>query len=101
MRSVASPTWPRTCSISRVASDQPLRSEPVELEELSRAVGAEFGASAQELDVTLDVSPPPGPCWGHGDPGALAHVLRILLDNRFAAPSASRPPTTATRRPSR
>jgi signal transduction histidine kinase len=72
--------------LSRLDSDQPLRNEPVELEELSRAVGAEFSARARELGVELDVRSPPGPCWGLGDPGALARILRILLDNalRFA-----------------
>lgn len=72
--------------LSLLDSDQPLRSEPVELEELSRAVSAEFAARARELGVELDVRPPPGPCWGRGDPGALARILRILLDNalRFA-----------------
>jgi signal transduction histidine kinase len=72
--------------LSRLDSDQPLRNEPVELEELSRAVGAEFAARARELGVELDVRSPPGPCWGLGDPGALARILRILLDNalRFA-----------------
>ena len=72
--------------LSRLDSDQPLRNEPVELEELSRAVGAEFSARARELGVDLDVRSAPGPCWGLGDPGALARILRILLDNalRFA-----------------
>ena len=72
--------------LSRLDSDQPLRHEPVELEELSRAVGAEFTARARELDVELDVRSAPGPCWGLGDPGALARILRIMLDNalRFA-----------------
>ena len=72
--------------LSRLDSDQPLRNEPVELEELSRAVGAEFAARARELGVELDVRSPPGPCWGLGDPGALARIVRILLDNalRFA-----------------
>ena len=72
--------------LSRLDSDQPLRKEPVELEELSRAVGAEFAARARDLGVELDVRSAPGPCWGLGDPGALARILRIMLDNalRFA-----------------
>ncbi len=72
--------------LSRLDSDQPLRSEPVELQELSRAVGAEFAARARDLGVELDVRSAPGPCWGRGDPGALARILRIMLDNalRFA-----------------
>jgi len=72
--------------LSRLDSDQPLRSEPVELGELSRAVSAEFAARAREEDVGLEVVPPRGPCWGRGDPSAVARIVRILLDNalRFA-----------------
>ncbi|HEV2752720.1 MAG TPA: HAMP domain-containing sensor histidine kinase [Solirubrobacteraceae bacterium] len=72
--------------LSRLDSDQPLRSEPVELGELSRAVSAEFAARAREEDVVLEIVPPRGPCWGRGDPGAVARIVRILLDNalRFA-----------------
>ncbi len=72
--------------LSRLDSDQPLRSEPVELGELSRAVSAEFAARARAGDVELEIVPPRGPCWGRGDPGAVARIVRILLDNalRFA-----------------
>jgi signal transduction histidine kinase len=59
----------------------PLRAEPVELGELSRAVAAEFELSARERGVQIDVVPPPGPCWAAGDPDAVARVVRILLDN--------------------
>ena len=63
-----------------------MRSEPVELGELARAVGAEFERRFEEGGVALEVSAPPGPCWGRGDPGAIARIVRILLDNalRFA-----------------
>src|ERR671936_700333 len=45
----------------------------------------------RERDVELEVTAPPGPCWGHGDPGAVARVVRILLDNalRHAPPGSS------------
>jgi signal transduction histidine kinase len=74
--------------LSRLDASVPLRSEPVELGELARAVAAEFGLRADERDVELDVIPPPGPCWGRGDPDAVARVVRILLDNalRYGPP---------------
>jgi signal transduction histidine kinase len=36
--------------------------------------------------VRVDVVQPIGPCWAKGDPGAVARIVRILLDNalRFA-----------------
>jgi len=53
-------------------------------------VAAEFELRAGESDVELQVPAPPGPCWGSGDPGAVARVVRILLDNALRhAPSAS------------
>ena len=72
--------------LSRLDSDQPLRSEPVELGELARAVSSEFAARAREEHVELEVVQPRGPCWGRGDPSAVARIARILLDNalRFA-----------------
>jgi len=76
--------------LSRLDADVALRDEPVELGEVSRAVAAEFELRAAESDVELQVPAPPGPCWGSGDPGAVARVLRILIDNALRhAPSAS------------
>jgi signal transduction histidine kinase len=76
--------------LSRLDADVALRDEPVELGELCRAVAAEFELRAGEADVELNVPAPPGPCWGSGDPGAVARVVRILLDNALRhAPSAS------------
>ena len=73
-----------------------LREEPVELGELCRAVAAEFELRAGERDVELEVAAPPGPCWGRGDPGAVARVVRILLDNALRyAPGASTDPRRA------
>jgi signal transduction histidine kinase len=76
--------------LSRLDADVELRREPVELGELARAVAAEFEQPAAEQSVRLEVVPPLGPCWGGGDPGAIARIVRILLDNalRFA-PSGS------------
>lgn len=67
--------------LSRLDAGVPLRSEPVELGELSRAVASEFEQRARDLGVALDVVPPIGPCWARGDPGAIARILRILIDN--------------------
>jgi signal transduction histidine kinase len=67
--------------LSRLDAAVPLREEPVELAELCRAVAAEFELRAIEHAVELDVTTPPGPCWGRGDPDAVARAVRILLDN--------------------
>ena len=67
--------------LSRLDAAVPLREEPVELGELCRAVAAEFEIGGRERDVELEVTAPPGPCWGRGDPDAVARVVRILLDN--------------------
>jgi len=67
--------------LSRLDAAVPLREEPVELGEICRAVAAEFELQAHERGISVAVVPPPGPCWGRGDPGAVARVVRILLDN--------------------
>lgn len=67
--------------LSRLDAGVELRREPVELGELSRAVGAEFALRARDRDVTVDVVPPTGPVWAAGDPGAVARMVRILIDN--------------------
>ena len=67
--------------LSRLDAAVQLRSEPVELGELARAVAAEFDLRAHELNVELRVLPPAEGCWGRGDPDAVARVVRILLDN--------------------
>jgi signal transduction histidine kinase len=74
--------------LSRLDAAVQLRSEPVELGELARAVAAEFDLRARERDVELRVMPPADGCWGRGDPDAVARVVRILLDNalRYGPP---------------
>ncbi|QEC50069.1 HAMP domain-containing histidine kinase [Baekduia soli] len=67
--------------LSRLDAGVELRREPVELGELCRAVAAEFELRAREQAVDLQVAPPPGPVWAAGDPGAVARVARILIDN--------------------
>ena len=67
--------------LSRLDAEVDLRSEPVELGELSRAVIAEFelGTAERGIESTLDSSA--GAVWALGDPGSVARILRILLDN--------------------
>jgi signal transduction histidine kinase len=67
--------------LSRLDAAVQLRSEPVELGELARAVGAEFALSAAEREVPVEVVPPPEPRWAKADPAACARVVRILIDN--------------------
>jgi len=67
--------------LSRLDAAVPLRAEPVELSEIVRAVAAEFELRARERSTSVEVILPDGPCWGSGDPDAVARVVRILLDN--------------------
>jgi len=67
--------------LSRIDSGVQLRSEPVELGELARAVAAEMELQAAGHGVVLRVRSDGRPVWAKGDPGALARILRILLDN--------------------
>jgi signal transduction histidine kinase len=67
--------------LSRLDAAVPLRSEPVELGEIVRAVVAEFELRARERFTSIASIPPDGPCWGRGDPDAVARVVRILVDN--------------------
>jgi signal transduction histidine kinase len=67
--------------LSRLDAEAPLRTEPVELSELSRAVAAEFERRAGERDVHIEIRPAHDACWAQGDPGAVARIVRILLDN--------------------
>jgi signal transduction histidine kinase len=74
--------------LSRVDAGLPLRRELVEVGELCRAVLAEFedrlrsGAGAIEMQER-------GPAWTIADPGGVARVVRILVDNalRFSPPA--------------
>ncbi len=76
--------------LSRLDAEVELRSEPLELGEICRAVAAEFELSAGARNVTLDVDPPQRACWVQADPGAVARIVRILLDNALrVAPRGS------------
>jgi signal transduction histidine kinase len=67
--------------LSRLDAEVSLRSEPVELTELARAVVAEMELRASTEDITVSVHAPSQPAWVTADPGAVARVVRILLDN--------------------
>jgi signal transduction histidine kinase len=67
--------------LSRIDAEVQLRSEPVELGELSRAVLAEFELGTAERALTPVLDESAGPVWALGDPGSVARILRILLDN--------------------
>ena len=77
--------------LSRLDAGVDLRSEPVELGEVARAVAAEYALQAHERRTLLEVLPPRGPCWALGDPDAVARVARILIDNalRYTPPSTA------------
>jgi signal transduction histidine kinase len=76
--------------LSRLDAEVALRVEPVELGELCRAVAAEFERRAAERDVRIEVRQSPQACWAQCDPGAVARIVRILLDNAIGiAPAGS------------
>ena len=82
--------------LTRLDADVELRREPVELGEMARAVSAEFELRAAGRDVRLAVACG-GACWASADPGSVARVVRILVDNalRFA-PGGSAVEVSAT-----
>ncbi|HYF27312.1 MAG TPA: HAMP domain-containing sensor histidine kinase, partial [Baekduia sp.] len=67
--------------LSRLDAGVELRPGPLELGELSRAVAAEFQLRARERGVRVEVRPPAAAVWARADAGAVARVVRILLDN--------------------
>jgi signal transduction histidine kinase len=67
--------------LSRLDAQVQLRSEPVELSELSRAVLAEFELGTEERGIVSTLDDAAGPVWASGDPGGIARIVRILLDN--------------------
>jgi signal transduction histidine kinase len=74
--------------LSRIDAQLELRSEPVELGETARAVVAEFAGRARERETDIVLDEVNGQSWAQADPGSVARILRILLDNalRFAPP---------------
>jgi signal transduction histidine kinase len=62
--------------LSRLDAGVELRSEPVELVEIARSVLAEFEVGESRAELSGD-----GPTWVSADPGAVARIARILLNN--------------------
>ena len=77
--------------LSRLDAALELRSEPVELGETARAVAAEFDARAREREIALTLDELGGQAWAQADPGSVARIVRILLDNalRVAPPGSA------------
>ncbi|HEY5428543.1 MAG TPA: HAMP domain-containing sensor histidine kinase [Solirubrobacteraceae bacterium] len=71
--------------LSRIDAQVELRSEPVELGELSRAVLAEFEIGTEQHSIHSTLDDLGGSVWALGDPGSIAQILRILLDNAVRA----------------
>jgi signal transduction histidine kinase len=67
--------------LSRLDAEVGLRSEAVELGELSRAVLAEFELGTADHGIITELDEGKGAVWALGDPGSVARILRILLDN--------------------
>jgi signal transduction histidine kinase len=67
--------------LSRLDAEVDMRSEPVELGELSRAVMAEFDLGSEERRIQILLDDSARQVWALGDPGSVARILRILLDN--------------------
>jgi signal transduction histidine kinase len=66
--------------LSRIDAGIPLRSELVELGAVLRSVAGELQARAAERGQTIEVDDGDR-VWGIGDPGSVAQIVRILLDN--------------------
>ena len=76
--------------LSRIDAEVSLRSEPIELGELGRAVMAEFELPSASRGVTVRLDEGGRPTWALADPGSVARILRILLDNALrVAPEGS------------
>ncbi len=73
--------------LSRLDAEISLRAEPVELGEIARAVVAETDLRAAAKGVTLRVFAASRATWVRADPGAVAQIVRILLDNALAVSS--------------
>ncbi len=76
--------------LSRIDAEVRLRSEPIELGELGRAVVAEFELASTNRGVRITLEDHGRVAWALADPGSVARILRILLDNALrVAPHGS------------
>jgi signal transduction histidine kinase len=67
--------------LSRLDADVELRREPIELGEICRAAASEFELRVLEHHLALRVEAPDDPIWADADPGGVARIVRILVDN--------------------
>jgi len=67
--------------LSRIDSGVPLQAELIETDAIVRAVAAEFELRAEAESLALELDLGDGPAWAVGDGGAVAQIVRILLDN--------------------
>jgi signal transduction histidine kinase len=86
--------------LSRLDAEVALREEPLELGELARAVIAEFELGAGERNAPPELDDPGRPAWALADPGAVAQILRILLDNAVRLSPGHLPVQVRLRTPS-
>jgi signal transduction histidine kinase len=66
--------------LSRIDARLPLRTEPVELSAILESVVAELSVRLIEQHRTIDVGGERA-AWAQGDPGSVAQIIRVLLDN--------------------
>ena len=66
--------------LSRLDAGGPLREERLELAEIARSVIAEFEPRTTHSGAILRLHAP-HPGWATGDPGSVAQIIRILVDN--------------------
>jgi signal transduction histidine kinase len=66
--------------LSRIDAGIPLRSEPVELLAVLESVAAELSVRLQDRPGTIDLAGDAA-TRALGDPGSVAQILRVLLDN--------------------
>ena len=67
--------------LTRLDAEVELAVEPVELSELVRAVVAEFELAATAHKITLRILDAGEPHWALANPGGVARILRVLVDN--------------------
>jgi signal transduction histidine kinase len=67
--------------LSRLDADVELRREPIELGEMCRAAASEFELRVREQHLALRVEAPDEAVWAEADPGGVARIVGILVDN--------------------
>ena len=77
--------------LSRLDADVELRREPIELGEMCRAAASEFELRVREQHLALRVEAPDQAVWAEADPGGVARIIRILVDNALRFTPADAP----------